>query len=171
MARRVGVCPDCGFDFDGSPATLQDSLRSAHRRFIEAIAGATDTDRRRRPSPGVWSALEYAAHTRDVVGFYGDRIRRTLRDDGPRLDSPNWETETDTRQYHLESTDDVLNGIGVSCEELADLLLTLSDEDWHRAAVGSTGEHRDIFMFAKGAAHETEHHCMDARNSLISDTL
>lgn len=166
MTRRTGICPDCGFDFEESRETLQMSLRSAQRRFREAIAGATDEDLRRRPSPGVWSALEYMAHTRDVVAFYAERISRTIREDRPRLTSPDWAEETDARQYNLEPPADVLDGIRVSSEELADLLVTLSNEDWHRPATGSTGEHRDVLMFARGAAHETEHHCKDARISL-----
>lgn len=168
MTRRTGICPDCGFDFEESPATLQRPLRSAHGRFLEAIGGATDEDLRRRPSPGVWSALEYMAHTRDVVTFYAERIGRTLREDRPRFTSPNWELETDARQYNLELPDDILDGIRASSEALADLLGTLSDQDWHRAAIGSTGEHRDVLMFARGAAHETEHHCRDAMVSLGS---
>lgn len=166
MTRRTGICPDCGFDFDESPATLQTSLRSAHERFLEATAGFTDEDLRRRPSPEVWSALEYMAHTRDVVAFYTDRISRTLRENRPRLDSPNWAAETDARKYNSELPADVLAGVRASCEALADLWDTISNHDWHRPAFSSTGEHRDVLMFAKGAAHETEHHCKDARDSL-----
>jgi hypothetical protein len=32
----------------------------------------------------VWSALEYAAHMRDVIAFYRDRINRVLREDRPQ---------------------------------------------------------------------------------------
>ena len=166
MRREAGTCPDCGFDWEASPAALQESLRSAHQRFLEAMGGATEADLRRRPSSAVWSALEYAAHTRDVVAFYAERIVKTLSEDRPRLTSPDWALETDARQYHSEATEDVLNGIRASCEALAELLTTLSEEDWHRTAIGSTGEHRDVSIFARGATHETEHHCQDARNSL-----
>lgn len=166
MTRRTGICPDCAFDFDGSPATLQRSLRSAHERFLEAIAGATDEHLRLRPSPGVWSALEYMAHTRDIVAFYAERISRTLTEDCPHLTSPNWELETDARQYNSELPRGVVEGIQASSDALADLLTTISDQDWHRPAISSTGEHRDVLMFARGAAHETEHHCRDARISL-----
>ncbi|MBW3590203.1 MAG: DinB family protein [Actinobacteria bacterium] len=149
---------------------LQTWLRSAHERFLKVVVGATHDDLRRRPMPEVWSALEYMAHTRDVVSFYAERISRTLREDQPSLSSPNWEAETDSRQYNLELPADVLEGIRTSSEALADLLLTVSDQAWHRQALGSTGERRDVLMFAKGAVHETVHHCKDARTSLGSDS-
>ena len=41
---------------------------------------------RARPDPDTWSALEYAAHLRDALRFYEDRIRRTLSEDRPQLE-------------------------------------------------------------------------------------
>ena len=40
---------------------------------------------RTRPEPTVWSALEYAAHTRDAFTFYAERIERVLNEDRPQL--------------------------------------------------------------------------------------
>ena len=48
-------------------------------------------DVRDRPAPEVWSPLEYAAHTRDVVGLFHERISLLLEKDDPRFGS--WDGE------------------------------------------------------------------------------
>jgi MOSC domain-containing protein YiiM len=43
-----------------------------------------------RPAPGVWSAMEYAAHSRDVTGVMGLLLNFTLDNDAPVIDDvPN----------------------------------------------------------------------------------
>jgi len=43
----------------------------------------------KRPSPGVWSPLEYACHVRDVFRLYDHRLQRMLLEDAPLF--PNWD--------------------------------------------------------------------------------
>jgi hypothetical protein len=166
MTSQSGPCPQCGFDWEGSTETLLTSLRSAHDRFANAFSEVTDEALRRRPAPQVWSALEYAAHTRDGVAWYTERIIQTLDEHRPQLTGKDVESETEARQYHLESTQDVLSGISTACQSLADLLAELSDDEWHRTAVGSGGDERDVLILARRATHETEHHCVDAVGSI-----
>lgn len=57
----------------------------AFRARLDRFTGASDSALvRERPSPAVWSALEYAAHVRDVVAFYAERIDRVLNEERPR---------------------------------------------------------------------------------------
>ncbi len=166
MSEAHEICPFCKFDWDGSTGQLQVSLRSASERFAGHIAGMSDDVLRTRPAQDVWSALEYVAHTRDGVDWYAGRIRQMLAEDRPQLSGFDWERETDLRRYHEESTDDVLSGLARASEALADLLSSLSEDDWRREAVGSGGDPRDILLHARRAAHETEHHCVDCGRSL-----
>lgn len=166
MISRTGVCPFCQFDWDSPIESLQSSLRSAGQRFARVFSDASDEKLRARPAQEVWSALEYTAHTRDGVDWYTDRIKRTLAEESPRLEGRDWERETEIRRYHEEATSDVLSGLAMTCEALANLLSSLSEEDLKRQAFGSEGDQRDVLMLARRATHETEHHCLDAANSL-----
>lgn len=166
MSTHSGICPFCRFDWDSPVESLQSSLRSAGQRFSSVISEASDEELRVRPAQGVWSALEYTAHTRDGVDWYTDRINRTLAEDSPRLEGRDWERETEIRRYHEEATSDVLSSLAITCEALANLLSSLSLEDWKRQAIGSEGDQRDVLLLARRATHETEHHCLDAANSL-----
>ena len=168
MGSVIGICPFCKFDWDSPIESLQSSLRSAGQRFSSVISKASDEELRARPSTKVWSALEYTAHTRDGVGWYTDRINRTLVEESPRLAGRDWERETEIRRYHEEATPDVLSGLSRTCEALANLLSSLSLEDWKRQAIGSEGDRRDVLLLARRATHETEHHCLDAANSLLN---
>lgn len=166
MRTQRGICGYCGFDWDGSTESLQTTLRTARERFTRTISGANDEALRFRPAPDVWSALEYMGHARDGVEWYAVRIRQTLSEDCPQLSGTDWERETEIRRYHQESTTGVLSGVGTASESLADLLSSLSEEDWKRPAIGSAGDHRDVLLLARRAAHETEHHCLDAGRSI-----
>jgi hypothetical protein len=74
--RAMRLCAQCGFDWECDREAVLASLEgigSAVRQRIESASSI-----RIRPSVDVWSALEYAAHTRDVARFYGRRIHAVL---------------------------------------------------------------------------------------------
>ena len=70
-------CDECGFVYaEVSPEDAAEKLRSFGRRYraplTRFLAGEDgDTMLRQRPEEGVWSALEYAAHVRDVLALWG----------------------------------------------------------------------------------------------------
>ena len=82
-------CDECGFDGsrydDGS---LLDGLRELGPRWRELVRVA-GSNLRMRPEPAVWSAIEYAAHSRDITALHvfgalsrrhGLRRSRTMRE-------------------------------------------------------------------------------------------
>jgi hypothetical protein len=83
-------CPECGLD---TQAFARDAIagmisRNA-RQWQEVLAGPGG--KARRPSPGIWSALEYACHVRDVLRLYDERLVLMLMTAGPRY--PNWDQD------------------------------------------------------------------------------
>jgi hypothetical protein len=82
-----GRCDACGFDADR--ASVPDSivaLKTFPRRWRAAFAlldREDDDVLRRRPTPTVWSALEYLAHTRDSVAVNGWGMAQILTKDHP----------------------------------------------------------------------------------------
>lgn len=102
----VRVCEECSFDWDlaidgvlGTLAPFPDGYGTRLDRFLRAPdAGAI----RRRPSPEVWSALEYAAHVRDVIDFYADRIDRVLTEERPQMTGADFSSMPERRRTRLE---------------------------------------------------------------------
>ena len=64
----MAQCPMCGIDeetiaiHDGL-----DALRSFPGRYRRAVEGLSDAQLRERPTPDVWSILEYLVHIREVL--------------------------------------------------------------------------------------------------------
>ena len=82
-------CPECEFDPGAvSTAQLADDLREAATRWQRVLQRPGVTV---RPSPHVWSPLEYAAHVVDVCVIMGDRAELMLRESEPTF--PNWDQD------------------------------------------------------------------------------
>jgi hypothetical protein len=76
-------CDACGFDggrFDDPP--LLAALRDLGPRW-RALLGRCGAELRVRPEPGVWSAIEYAAHSRDITALHAFGVEQALTIDEP----------------------------------------------------------------------------------------
>src|SRR5260221_9831396 len=82
-------CPECGF------AAHELDREEIGPRLLQAatdLGGAlSGPDARRRPSPEVWSPLEYACHVRDVCRGFSGRLHRMLTEHTPAFD--NWDQD------------------------------------------------------------------------------
>lgn len=91
-------CPEGGFDagaFDHTEVGAR--LRANSSRWMDVLRldGVAT-----RPSPRVWSPLEYAGHVRDVHVLYLARLEMMLDEDGPHY--PNWDQDETAiaERYH-----------------------------------------------------------------------
>jgi hypothetical protein len=76
-------CEECGFVYDELP---EDQIGRALRLLPSAYGTvlAIDPERlRAHPISGVWSALEYACHVRDVFVVQRERVELCLVEDEP----------------------------------------------------------------------------------------
>lgn len=154
-------CPRCGFDWDAPAAALVASLRTAPRRFDDAVVDVEMTELRNRPAPEVWSVIEYVGHAGDVVGWYGQRILRVLKEDRPVLQAHDWALATDDRRYHERHLSELLETLADHCRDLAEHLGELEQAAWARHGIGSEGGERSVLVLARRAVHEVEHHLTD----------
>src|SRR5437870_602938 len=89
-------CPECAFDPNGvGAAELPAAVAGLGRRYqaplTRFLPGEDESILVARPLPGVWSALAYACHVRDVLAVFDGRIARVLRaarGRGGRAESP-----------------------------------------------------------------------------------
>ena len=78
-------CDACGFD----GATYDDPELLAAVRALgdqwRALLESAGSELRRRPAPEVWSAIEYAEHTRDIVALHVYGVKEALTGTEPVL--------------------------------------------------------------------------------------
>jgi len=162
----TGVC-GCGFHWDVAAAGVIGQLRSfpaAYRACIDGLGtGGRLEGLRRRPAPGVWSILEYTAHTVDAVEWYDRRIRLVLSVDRPSLTGFDWDAACEDRRYVDQDPESVVVRLDVVTGGLADMLGGLGPRSWEAVGIGSDGGDRRVIDLARRACHEERHHLHDIR--------
>jgi DinB superfamily len=161
MAARA----ECMFDWDLSAEEaceviggFGEGYRARLARFIDAPDSSI---LRRRPSPEVWSALEYAAHVRDVLAFYADRIDRVLNEERPKMTAPDFSSMPERRGYLNDDPLAVLDAISDSSASVEQELRSLTPEQWTRVGIGVDGDERTTLVLARRLAHDGHHHLLD----------
>jgi DinB superfamily len=158
------ICRECGFDWDRQPPGICADVRS-----VATWPALADTAQvRTRPERRVWSALEYAAHTRDALRFYDERIVRALTEDRPQLHAYGFDEACERLQYNTEAPETACAQLTEQALVLARRLEQLDEDAWSRVAIGSQGGERTVLELARRAAHEARHHAQDIRRVLAS---
>ncbi len=82
-------CPECGFDASAyGDADIAPVILDNASSWPAVLARPTVRD---RPNDSTWSPLEYAAHVRDVLAVYRQRLRLMGETDDPLY--PNWDQD------------------------------------------------------------------------------
>ena len=161
------VCPECGLDYDTvSPSDASVAARSFARRFAENLRRVDDEAvLRRRPEPAVWSALEYAAHVRDLFDVMASTVERMRTESAPTIDFPDPDRTAEEQHYNEQDVDDVLTGLAANAEKLAEAIERTRASDLDRTAHFPWGD-RDLLTMIRNAVHEGKHHLRDAEQVL-----
>ena len=152
-------CPQCGFDASKlEPADVAALVRSNAAAW-PAVANRADS--RVRPDESTWSPLEYAAHVRDVLRLYDDRLHLMLDQDDPVY--PNWDQDATAvaERYNEQDPAAVAAGLAEAADAIAADFDSLADEQWQRPGRRSDGAVFTITTFARYFAHDIEHHRHD----------
>lgn len=164
-------CQECGFDYETlDPAEIPAALRAFAKRYrapLTRFLPGEDGDAvvRQRPSEGTWSALEYAAHVRDVFAAYDRWIGRCLKEDRPVLDGPTPDHLATERRYNDDDPIAVADALAANAEHLAATVESLPAGVWDRVGV-RRNEERSIRFTARRAVHEGNHHLLDIGRGL-----
>jgi DinB superfamily len=162
MAR----CDECGYDWEVEPEQLVEQLRVFPERYRTPltrflVGEDPDTVVRTRPAPRVWSALEYAAHTREALDFYAGRVERALAEDRPQLTPFDLDAACADRRYNAQDVARVVEELRRSADRLATRLAPLDGNGWQKPAVTSDGGETTVVLLARRAVHEGHHHLLD----------
>jgi S-DNA-T family DNA segregation ATPase FtsK/SpoIIIE len=164
----VDQCDECGFVYEdlastavpGTIRTLADQyagllLAPQHARGVGA-----------RPSPDVWSALEYTCHVRDVVLIQRDRVLLALVEDTPSYPPMYRDERVTLAGYQQESTEEVVRELGVASNLIAKLFDGLSPEQLERRCIYNfpSPTERTVAWLGRHTVHEAKHHLDDVRS-------
>ena len=83
-------CPECGYDAAKIVReSVPERIGASADEFRTELVSRADVSQ--RPTPDVWSPLEYGCHVRDVFRRFDRRLERMLTEDDPRFD--NWDQD------------------------------------------------------------------------------
>ena len=156
-------CPDCGLDAGRiEPQQVGERVRADLGRW-RSVLGRPDV--RSRPSPTVWSPLEYAAHVRDVHRLFAARLA-TVLDRGARGEVaalPNWDQDATAiaDRYDLQDPCVVAEELEDAARAIAAAFDAVVPAQHDLRAVRSNGSEFTVRTLAQYYLHDVVHHLWD----------
>ena len=161
-------CDAC--DFDGAaygPIALLEAIRELGPQWIRTLLDAGD-ELRLRPAPQTWSALEYAAHSRDVTALHVFGVEQALTSNEPRFPEIDGAELVERASERYASEDPAVVGLELEDQtrKLADIAAASGPASWSRGiTVGAS--HSDVRFLLEHALHDSLHHLVDVKNGLL----
>jgi SAM-dependent methyltransferase len=153
------ACRECGFDAAGLDRDrVPDALRD-NATLWEVVLGTDDAAV--RPSPHVWSPLEYACHVRDVNRLFDHRVRQMLDEDDPTF--ANWDQDQTAvdDDYGSQDPATVAREVVDAAERVAGTYESVADDQWDRRGTRSNGDVFTVDTLARYHLHDVVHHAHD----------
>lgn len=167
------ACAECGenvgeLDVAGCVA----KLRALAPQWVEALEGGSGdgagdgpgpADLTQRPDSRTWSALEYAAHVRDALAVFAQRIELMLVEDSPTFADWDQDAAAVAGKYNEENparvTAEVENAINASAE----MLERLDPATHEREGLRSDGAPFTVTTLSQYFVHDVAHHLVDVK--------
>lgn len=150
-------CRECGYA-PHDPVLTSERLQTAARRWATALQRP---DVGERPAPGVWSTLEYAGHSRDLVRVLGQRVEAMLGQEGAPFADYDGETEAVRREFWAADPAAVAREIAAETQRTGTVLARVRGEDWERTGLRGDGRPFTVTELARYLLHDVEHHLHD----------
>jgi hypothetical protein len=165
-------CEECGFVYDELPEhQIGRALRMLPSQYGTVLG--IDVERlRAHPRDGVWSALEYACHVRDVFRVQRERVERALTEDEPTLEPMGREELVVSGRYNEQDPIDVEQQLTQNARALADLFDRLDADQLARTAIYNypTTAPRTVAWIGRHSVHEGRHHLRDMEHVIDAVT-
>jgi MOSC domain-containing protein YiiM len=157
------VCDKCGFDAaDYTRSDLLGTLRALAPIWRTTTEGVAPSVLESRPAPAVWSAMEYAAHSRDVTAAMDLLLQLALTSDAPVLDPvPDQVPEPEIAPMMR----DAIIQLDKQVARLNGKASRMDDADWKRTVTIGT-ETKDAAWIVAHAVHDATHHLRDVGRGL-----
>lgn len=160
-------CPECGFDaglirFDDIPRIVR-----GNAALWSPVLERADV--RERPNDHTWSALEYAAHVRDVYLIFTVRLRLMLAEDNPLFSNWNQDATAEAERYNEQDPAAVNRELTEAATALADQYSTVPAESRERVGRRSDGSTFTVASLGRYLVHDVVHHLHDVGNPQTLD--
>ena len=152
-------CPECGFDASSVElGQVGATIRAMNPLWDSVLRRPSVHD---RPSPQVWSPLEYGCHVRDVYRVFDGRLSLMLSEDHPVF--ANWDQDETAIEdkYGEQDPATVASDLANAADSLADGFDGVGDARWLRTSERSDGSVFTVDSFAKYLLHDPIHHLWD----------
>ncbi len=169
-------CEECGFTYEDHPSNVVvdeiSELGAAYRRRLAGADGAPGrevlADHR---WPGIWSALEYACHIRDVLLAQRERLFLALVEDQPSFAPIYRERRAVLARYDAEDPSRVADEIATAASLIAWAFSGLDTAAWARRCIYNFPEpaERSVEWLAQHTLHEGVHHLFDIDRILSAE--
>ena len=163
-------CPECRFDpAEHGPSDLPAEVRRLGSRYRAPLTRGLpgeDLDALvdERHEPDAWSALELAAHARDILVVFDDRVRAAVEGEEPAEPVVDWEGRVDAAGEEDRAA--LAEQIAEAAAALADRLDGLDTTDWDKPGMTGRGREVTVTDLAVIALHEGNHHLLDIGRAL-----
>jgi hypothetical protein len=163
-------CDDCGLVY---ASIFRADIPNAIAAFGEEYRRRLILDPvvlRARPSPEVWSVLEYSCHVRDVFEVQRSRLELALTEPVPTF-TPMGRDERVTRdRYNEQAPELVADQLDHAAAAIAAEFAGLRDDQWERTGIYNwpTTSERTMTWLGQHTIHEGRHHLRDIDAVLVS---
>ena len=123
---------------------------------------------RTRPAEGVWSALEYACHVRDVFLVQRDRLYTALVEDTPTFTPMYRDQRVTLARYNAQDPEEVAAQLATAARLIAQAFDALDSAQLQRCCIYNfpAPTERSLLWVGQHAIHEGEHHFRDIERGI-----
>jgi hypothetical protein len=155
-------CPECGEDASRiEPARVGSLVRDCAVQWRRVLTTAPRVGK--RPSPDVWSPLEYGCHVRDVFRVFDGRVALMLQQDDAQFDSWDQDDAALAGRYGEQDPQTVADELDAAAAAIADRFDTVAGDQWERTGRRADGADFTVATIARYLLHDVVHHLHDVR--------
>lgn len=150
-------CSECGY-VPHDPRETQGRILALPERWMAVLARK---DARDRPKEGVWSPVEYACHSRDLLRVLRERVTLILDEDNPTFPDYDGEAEAVSGKFWSADPDTTADEIAREAAKTASVFSRVGESDWEKAGLRGDGKRMSIAGLSRYLIHDLEHHLVD----------
>jgi len=168
-------CDSCSFVYaDVGAPELPARLAAFSTRYATLLlppgrSAAWSGMLRTRHEEGVWSALEYACHVRDVFLVQRDRLYIALVEDTPTFTPMYRDQRVTLARYNAQDPEEVTAQLATAARLLAQAFDALDPAQLQRRCIYNfpAPTERSLLWVGQNTIHEGEHHFRDIETGLV----
>ncbi|WP_026818771.1 DinB family protein [Arthrobacter castelli] len=151
-------CVTCGFTGNEEVLGAPAEIRAGVDRWADVLARPDAT---RRPRPGRWSDVEYAAHVRDILALFRRRQELMLAEVNPQLPNFDGDAVALAEDYRSQEPGEVIAGMRDAADAYATALSAVHGDQWERRGHRDDGRIFTVTTLTQYGLHELRHHLHD----------